>query len=301
LSKNTKEGLEMDLSAEQYRIIVEYTPNLIWRSGTDGLCDYFNPRWLEFTGRTMEQELGNGWAEGVHPDDFERCLSIYMESFAKRESFVMQYRLLRHDGEWRWLTDSGAPYYDENGEFAGFIGSCMDITEQVNGELWKEMAQKDGLTCIYNRQYFERLAREAFAKAKENKSNLCVVMIDINKFKFMNDYYGHIFGDEVLKAFARFLEENIREWDILGRYGGDEFVIKLPHTTYAEADKLIKNISEILKNPLHLNNGEVIDISFCYGIGELTAEDNWESLIARADKEMYKMKEEFRKANNYQR
>lgn len=289
----------MNLEDNQYKMIVESTPNMIWRSGKDALCDYFNPRWLEFTGRTMEQEMGNGWAEGVHPDDFEVCLKIYQDSFAKREAFVMQYRLRRHDGEYRWLIDRGVPYYDEKGEFLGFIGSCMDITEQINGETWRKMAQNDGLTGLYNRQYFEALAREEFDKAKENKSDLCVVMIDINKFKFMNDHYGHQFGDEVLKAFARVLEDNIRKTDILGRYGGDEFVIKLPNTDYAEADKLIKNIGEMLKKPLYLDNGDSIDISFCYGIGKLKAEDNWESLIARADKEMYRMKDDFRKAHNY--
>lgn len=289
----------MVLPDNQYKIIVESTPNLIWRSGKDGLCDYFNPRWLEFTGRTIDQEIGNGWAEGVHPDDLEHCLKFYMDSFAKQEAFVMQYRLRRHDGEYRWLIDRGAPYFGEKGEFLGFIGSCMDITEQINGETWRIMAQNDGLTGLYNRQYFEALAREEFKKAKENKADLCVVMIDINKFKYMNDHYGHQFGDEVLTAFARFLKENIRKSDILGRYGGDEFVIKMKNIDYAEADKLIKNIGELLKKPLDLDNGDSIDISFCYGIAELTSEDTWESIIDRADQGMYKMKEDFRKANNY--
>jgi len=121
----------MNLSYSEYKILTEQSPILIWRSNVTSECDYFNERWLAFTGRTMEQERGNGWAEGVHRDDFDRCVKIYRDSFAQRQSFEMEYRLRRHDGEYRWILDRGAPFYDEAGDFAGFIGSCIDITEQV--------------------------------------------------------------------------------------------------------------------------------------------------------------------------
>src|SRR5206468_2969779 len=95
---------------------------------------FFNKTWLEFTGRTMEQEMGNGWTDGVHPDDFQSCLKTYVEAFDAREPFVMQYRLRRHDGEYRWISDSGVPRYDAQKNFAGYIGSCMDVTELINKE-----------------------------------------------------------------------------------------------------------------------------------------------------------------------
>jgi PAS domain S-box-containing protein len=119
------------LTAEEYATLVEQAPILIWRAGTDALCNYFNGRWLEFRGRTMEQEWGNGWAEGVHPEDFARCLQTYLEAFGLRHTFEMEYRLRRADGEYRWIFDRGVPYLDERGAFAGYIGSCIDITEQV--------------------------------------------------------------------------------------------------------------------------------------------------------------------------
>ena len=122
-----------------YQVLIDQAPILIWRSGKDALCDYFNDRWLDFTGRTLEQELGNGWAEGVHPDDYDRCLEIYMGSFKKRKTFEMNYRLKRHDGEYRWLFDRGGPYF-EDGEFAGYIGACVDITERIEMESEKEKA-----------------------------------------------------------------------------------------------------------------------------------------------------------------
>ncbi|MCX6310394.1 MAG: PAS domain-containing sensor histidine kinase [Bacteroidetes bacterium] len=114
--------------------IFEDFPVLIWRARLDKLCDYFNKKWLEFTGRTMEQEVGNGWTEGVHPDDFDACLNTYVTSFDKRESFVMEYRLKNNLGEYRWILDYGQPFYDLDNTFLGYIGACFDITEIENAK-----------------------------------------------------------------------------------------------------------------------------------------------------------------------
>jgi PAS domain S-box-containing protein len=117
-------------SALQYRTLADSGQALIWTAGTDKLCNYFNEPWLAFTGRTLEQELGNGWTEGIHPDDLERCIQIYTTAFDRRERFSMTYRLRRHDGEYRWIQDDGSPRYDAEGRFAGYIGHCLDVTEQ---------------------------------------------------------------------------------------------------------------------------------------------------------------------------
>jgi PAS domain S-box-containing protein len=122
------------LTLPEYEALVEQSPILSWRANTDALCDYFNDRWLSFRGRTMEQEYGNGWAEGVHPDDFDRCLKIYSDNFKIRKTFEMEYRLMRHDGVYRWIFDRGVPFYNDNQEFAGFIGSCVDVTERVEAQ-----------------------------------------------------------------------------------------------------------------------------------------------------------------------
>jgi PAS domain S-box-containing protein len=122
------------LSLPEYQALVEQSPILIWRANTQALCDYFNERWLQFRGRSMEQEFGNGWAEGVHPDDFERCLKIFLDNFAAQNVFEMEYRLMRHDGAYRWIFDRGVPFYTVDNEFAGFIGSCIDVTERVDAQ-----------------------------------------------------------------------------------------------------------------------------------------------------------------------
>jgi two-component system, sensor histidine kinase PdtaS len=110
----------------EFKILADNAPVMIWRAGVDMLCDWFNKPWLDFTGRSMAEELGNGWTDGVHPEDYDRCLEIYTGAFAKREEFSMEYRLRRHDGEYRWLLDNGRPYW-RGGEFAGYFGSCVDV------------------------------------------------------------------------------------------------------------------------------------------------------------------------------
>jgi formate hydrogenlyase transcriptional activator len=121
-------------SEARFLVIANAAPVLIWISGLDKRCNFFNQPWLEFTGRTLEQETGNGWADGVHPEDLSRCLQIYTESFDARQTFTMEYRLRRHDGEYRWLTDHGVPRYNPQGDFVGYIGSCVDITERKLSE-----------------------------------------------------------------------------------------------------------------------------------------------------------------------
>lgn len=126
--------MSTSLSFIEYKILVEQSPILIWRANREALCDYFNEQWLSFRGRSMEQEFGNGWAEGVHPEDFDRCLKIYLDNFNARKVFEMEYRLMRHDGVYRWIFDRGVPFTDENGQFAGYIGSCVDVTERVEAQ-----------------------------------------------------------------------------------------------------------------------------------------------------------------------
>ncbi|HEU0210522.1 MAG TPA: MASE1 domain-containing protein [Candidatus Udaeobacter sp.] len=123
---------ELRESESRFQIVADAAPVLIWMSGADKLCTFFNKPWLEFTGRRMEQELGNGWAAGVHPDDLQQCLQVYTNAFEARQPFVIRYRLRRNDGEYRWLSDQGVPRYDAHGNFTGYIGSCVDVSDVLN-------------------------------------------------------------------------------------------------------------------------------------------------------------------------
>ena len=128
----------------RFRTLADSGQALIWTAGLDKKCDYFNAVWLRFTGRTLEQEMGDGWTEGVHPEDFERCVKTYVEAFDRREAFSMEYRLRHASGEYRWLQDDGSPRFDREGRFIGYIGYCLDITARRQAEegyqtLFREM------------------------------------------------------------------------------------------------------------------------------------------------------------------
>jgi len=119
----------------RFRVLADTVPVMVWMSDADRLCSFFNKPWLEFTGRTMEQELGNGWLQGVHTEDLQQCINTYVSSFNARQPFTMEYRLRRADGEYRWVLDNGVPRYTSEGEFVGYIGSCIDVTERRQTEL----------------------------------------------------------------------------------------------------------------------------------------------------------------------
>ncbi|OGU06593.1 MAG: calcium-binding protein [Geobacteraceae bacterium GWC2_58_44] len=127
---------ELERSRDFYLTLFDNFPALIWRSGTDSKSDYFNRTWLEFTGRSREQERGTGWAEGVHTEDLDLCMTTYLEAFRARRPFEMEYRLRRHDGAYRWIIDMGRPFNGLDGSFAGYIGTCYDVTDR------KEAANK---------------------------------------------------------------------------------------------------------------------------------------------------------------
>jgi PAS domain S-box-containing protein len=122
------------IADSQFRLLVDSLPELVWISGRDRHCIYVNRQWLAFTGRTLAQELGNGWVEGIHPDDQQRCIDIFTEAFAAREAFSMECRLRRFDGEYRWILSTGRPWFSQDGEFAGYVGSATDDTERREAE-----------------------------------------------------------------------------------------------------------------------------------------------------------------------
>ncbi|MFI5247257.1 MAG: sensor histidine kinase [Nitrospirales bacterium] len=134
-------------SEQRFHTMADTVPALIWMAGPDKLRTYFNKGWLDYTGRTMEQELGNGWAEDLHPEDVARCLKTYGEAFDRREPFEMEYRLRKADGQYGWFLAKGVPRWFPSRAFAGYIGICIDLSERKNLEdqLRKTVKEKESL------------------------------------------------------------------------------------------------------------------------------------------------------------
>jgi PAS domain S-box-containing protein len=147
-------------SENRFRTLADALPAMIWVSDVSKACTWFNTCWLDFAGRPMHELLGDGWARDVHPEDLDRCLGIYTSRFDAREPFSMEYRLRRHDGEYRWVLDNGIPRFDAAGVFAGYIGSCVDLTERKQAEerLRESDRRKDEFLAILSHELRNPLA-----------------------------------------------------------------------------------------------------------------------------------------------
>ena len=145
-------------SEQRFRLVTNTAPVMIWMSSPDQSRNYFNQPWLDFTGRPLDAELANGWTQSLSPEDLQSCLETCRHAFDRRESFHMQYRLRRHDGEFRWVFDTGVPRFNADGSFAGYIGSCLDITERKLAE--EALASLGGKLIAAQEQERTRIARE---------------------------------------------------------------------------------------------------------------------------------------------
>jgi PAS domain S-box-containing protein len=129
-----KRTADLRESEARFRVMADSAPVLIWVSNTEGLCNFLNQGWLNFTGRTLAEEIGNGWLEDLHTEDLDRFLDIYISNFNNKKNFQIEYRLRRVDGQYRWILNTGTPRFSPDGNFAGYIGSCIDISDRKIAE-----------------------------------------------------------------------------------------------------------------------------------------------------------------------
>lgn len=297
---------ELANSELHFRALANSGQALVWTAGTDMEFDYFNEPWLRFTGRSLEQELGQGWLEGVHPDDRARCTEIYRAAFDRREPFSMEYRLRHAGGEYRWIIGQGSARFGSQGRFLGYIGHCLDATEARRAEAEIErLAYHDALTGLPNRILFLDRLTQALAAARRKQRCGAVLFVDLDQFKRINDVHGHATGDSVLREVAGRLEYYMRLGDTVARLGGDEFVILLPDlaANLEDAGALAMAVAEkirgALENPIGIDGQEyVTGASIGITLFPKGAE-SVEDLMREADTAMYRAKERGRNALAY--
>lgn len=199
----------------QLETVTNASPALFWTSGTDSRCDWFNQAWLEFTGRRLEQEIGDGWLEGVHPDDCDHCLSTYLNAFEAREPFSMEYRLRHHSGEYRWLLDQGRPRFDADHHFIGYIGSCLDLTDlrQAEATARERGAMIEQVFDVLQDMLFVVDEQERFVYFHAGQRNRLYAVPE----QFLGRTVGDIMPADTVamqrKAMARAHEHGIQEMD----------------------------------------------------------------------------------------
>ena len=191
VSEERKEAAEELKQGEQrFRVVADTAPVLIWMSGIDKKCFYFNKPWLDFTGRSLEEEFGDGWANGVHPDDLQFCVNNYHRAFDRREQFRMEYRLRRFDREFRWVSDVGVPRFDAVGNFEGYIGSCVDVTERRSAE--EALSGLSRRLLLAQEQERKRIARDLHDDVVQRIALLAIELERLEHAPFSPDFGKHI-------------------------------------------------------------------------------------------------------------
>ncbi|MHB8471574.1 MAG: putative bifunctional diguanylate cyclase/phosphodiesterase [Gammaproteobacteria bacterium] len=283
-----------------YLALLDGFPNPMWRAGADAKCDYFNQAWLDFTGRSLAEELGNGWTQSIHADDLDHCVTTYLEAFRARRAFSLEYRLRHHDGNYRWVADHGNPLFDLQGTFAGYIGSVHDIQQIKSAEERMEfLAHHDPLTQLPNRMLLHDRIERALARARRDGHEAAVLFIDLDRFKTVNDSLGHVVGDQLLRLFADRLRSCVRDADTVGRVGGDEFVVVIPDLREINAAvPIAQKILDAMASDFQLGEHR-IQITPSIGISAFPQDgQDAQTLISNADAAMYTAKENGR--NNIQ-
>ncbi len=418
ITERKRETASLLESEARFRTMADSAPVLIWIARPDKFFHYFNKGWLEFTGRTMKQEIGNGWIANIHPEDFQRCFATYASSFDARKEFSMEYRLRRFDGEYRWLLDHGVPLYDQQNNFLGYIGSCIDITPRklveadlriastafesqeamaitdknkiilrVNqafvrvtgysveeavgktpsllksgrqddrfyqamweslcrdghwqGEIWnrrkngeiypewlnitavtdesgqvtnyvasfsditaRKMAEHeiqhlafyDPLTQLPNRRLLQERLKHGIEVERREGKHLALLMLDLDRFKAVNDSLGHQAGDALLQQVAARITGRLREVDLVARLGGDEFVVLLEDIAHPDdAARVAEDIIADLSKPFKLVQNDDVRIGASIGISLYPQHgDSAEMLLDHADAALYHAKDQGR-------
>lgn len=260
-----------------------------WNNDEKWTVDSVSKSVFKLLGYTQNEFESNkiNYVDCIHPDDLRQVTQEHLNSISYRAYYFEHkpYRLIKKNADIKWILHSTVIVRDENNKIINFVGYLTDITELKNTEIeLKEISRTDRLTKVNNRLYTDDVLENQFYRYKRDHENCSVILADIDHFKSVNDTYGHLVGDEVLIEFAKIMQMAIRKGDVLGRWGGEEFLIILPHTNLQEAIKLAEKLRKMISE----NNFPTIGhMSASFGVSTFVKHSSIDILIDTADKSLY--------------
>lgn len=280
-------------SEQRYRQLGEGILHQIWTARPDGLLDYVNRRTLEYFDRTREEMIGDGWRHMVHPDDLDESLKRWTTALKTGESYETEFRLRRHDGQYRWHVAKATAGRDSFGNINKWFGTNTDIHEQKESEeKLNYYARHDSLTDLPNRPEFMNHLRLAIQRCSENpEARFAVLFLDLDRFKVINDSLGHSVGDKLLIAISGRLKATLRPGDVVARLGGDEFTILLNRTgSEHDVAQVVERIQTRIAEPFLIDNYEVFTTA---SVGIILSDEfarGADDYLRDADAAMYRAK-----------
>jgi diguanylate cyclase (GGDEF)-like protein/PAS domain S-box-containing protein len=292
------------LSEERYRSLVVAIAQIVWTMDARGEVIEDLPTWRAFTGQSLEEIKGGGWAAALHPDDRDRTTAAWSAAVRARTLFETEYRLRRNDAEYRYFSVRGVPVMEKDGTIREWVGVCTDITErkrheeqlaEMNArmlEALREQAIRDPLTGLFNRQYLDETLMREIRRDRRRRAPFSVAMLDIDHFKIFNDTYGHAAGDQVLKELGKLLRDTVRASDIACRFGGEEFVVVLLNADLAAALPTIQRICLDIKRKQCIYRDQTLPgIAVSAGLAQYPLHGtSAEELLRAADEALYAAK-----------
>ncbi|TBW37224.1 bacteriohemerythrin [Siculibacillus lacustris] len=292
----------------RFRLISDYTPTLIWVCDPHGNRGYVNRAWPAFVGIDERGAESCDWLAFVHPEDRPGYEALLAAVIADPRPAETEYRLRRPDGTWAWVLERILPRHDDGRTFLGLIASATDVTAikrsevllaRANRELEQEVARRtaqleqlmltDPLTGVGNRRFLTTRLDEEIQRARRGGHRLTAAFVDLDHFKHINDRHGHPVGDRVLTRVATCLRANLRETDILGRFGGEEFVVLMVETGLDDAMRLAERLRGAVERIRLI--GLDLTVSASAGLAEWRDGESGEALLERADRALYRAKE----------
>ncbi|MDA8164522.1 MAG: diguanylate cyclase [Desulfobacteraceae bacterium] len=274
-------------SEERYRDLFENTADLIQNAGPDGRLLYVNPAWRKTLGYGTDEIFRLNVIDIIHPEQRPRCREMFRRIIAGEKVEKIETAFLAKDGRKVLVAGNASCKYAE-GKPLYTRGIFHDITERKELELrLRSMATTDELTGAYNRRMFDEILCKQMSRAERQGEPLSMVMLDIDHFKKINDNFGHVAGDEVLRSLAALLRENIRDMDFFARWGGEEFIILLPATPPEAARHLAERLRHIVAGH---GFGQVGPVTISLGVARYRQGEPREALLRRADESLYDAK-----------